>query len=103
MDFKEQHKNDDLRFRVFENTFSQTGSNDSAFIFFGAELKNIASSVEKWIAFLLKYFFNAEGRMFFQWEDDGSTNKVWSISKGQILEEKNIFFPFVGHGNIVKE
>lgn len=100
-DFKELHADDDeFRSWVCEDTVFHSGSNHATFIFFGTELKNYDFPAESWIKFLLDYFKNAEGCIFFQKDDDiDGKNKVWIISKGHIVEEKNLSFPFTGYGN----
>lgn len=84
---------------IMQDTHIMQGSNGSAFIFIGSELKNYNNDAEEYIKFLANKFHNAEGHVCFQYEDDECFNKTWIISKGKI-EEKHQQFPFKGYGNM---
>ncbi len=81
------------------DTRLHVGSNNSTYIFIGTELKNYNDDAEKWLEFLISKFYNAEGRIMFQYEENETLNKVWTISNGQI-EEKFEHFNFKGYGNM---
>jgi len=130
---KEDFKNSDIdadRKWVCEDTVAHMGSNGVSFLFFGTELKNYTREAEKWIAFLLKYFPNAEGRIDFQYEEEvpwenldekeedeseekirfpwryedeeGSTSKYYLIRRGAIIKEGWDKTWCEGYGNMMK-
>lgn len=113
---------------VSDDTHIHQGSNGSAYIFFGTELKNYDDDSEKWIKYLLGFFPNAEGRIDFQYEEedfwtnldevendkdddgvvfsypsngsnDGSYSKYWLIRGGSIIKEDTTKTWCYGYGN----
>ena len=92
-------QNKNIRSWVCEDTVLHYGSNGSAYLFFGTELKNYDDDAEKWINHLITFFPNAEGRVDFQYEEDAETCKCWLISKGKVLKEYQNPVWCEGYGN----
>lgn len=84
---------------VLKDTSIQIGANSSVFIFIGTELKNYDADAEKWLEFLISKFYNAEGHIMFQYEENETKNKIWTVSNGKI-NEKFEDFDFKGYGNM---
>jgi hypothetical protein len=102
-EFQEQYPN--IRSWVCKDTIVFEGSNGCVYLFFGTELKNYDEDTEKWIKFLLNYFPNAEGRMDFQYEDDGykGTCEYWLIAEGKVIKEDYNPVWCQGYGNMFKQ
>ena len=84
---------------VMQDTRLYIGSNNSTYIFIGTELKNYDTDAEKWLEFLISKFYNADGHIMFQYEEDETLNKIWIVSNGKI-NEKFEDFDFKGYGNM---
>jgi hypothetical protein len=84
---------------VCNDTVLHYGSNGSAYLFFGTELKNYDDDAENWIKHLIKYFPNAEGRIDFQYEEDEETCKYWLIYCGKVIMQSYCNRWCKGYGN----
>lgn len=96
-DFKKNFT--EIRSWVCADTVLHVGSNGSAYLFFGTELKNYDQDAEKWIKHLITYFSNAEGRIDFQYEEDTINTTYWLVAHGQVVEEGKCHLWCGGYGN----
>lgn len=99
-DFAKFCEGKSIRRWVKDDVILHNGSNGCAFIFIGSELKNYDQDAQTWIKFLLPYFPNAEGLIYFQYEDtEDNENTVWTISHGKVIKEEHMATVFKGYGN----